>query len=139
VIWLLDTNMLIFAARDRPRGPRRRLREVSPDDVAISTISIAELWFGAEKSDDPDRKRAAWKKFLEPFPVLPFDRPAAERHAQLRFLLRHEPIGERDLLVASIASVAGLTVVTHNLAEFSRVPGLRIEDWSVHLRQPNQP
>ncbi len=130
MIWLLDTNMLIFAARDRPRETRRRIREVSPDDVAVSSVSIAELWFGAEKSEDPDRKRAAWKRFLEPFSVLPFDRPAAEKHAHLRFLMRHKPIGERDLLVAAIASAHGLTVVTHNLAEFSRVPGLKVEDWS---------
>ena len=130
MIWLLDTNMLIFAARDRPRAARRRLQEVSPDDVAVSSISIAELWFGAEKSDDPDRKRAAWKRFLEPFPVLAFDRPAAEKHARLRFLLRHEQIGERDLLVAAIAFAHGLIVVTHNLSEFSRVPGLKVEDWS---------
>ena len=130
MIWLLDTNMLIFAARDRPKAVRRRLREVSPDDVVVTTVSIAELWFGAEKSEEPDRKKAAWRKFLEPFAVLAFDMPAAEKHAHLRFLLRHEPIGERDLLVAAIASAHGLTVVTNNLAEFSRVPGLKVEDWS---------
>ena len=132
MIWLLDTNMLIFASRGRPQEARRRLQDVSPDDVAVSTVSIAELWYGAEKSGDPPRKRSAWKRFLEPFPVLAFDRPAAEAHAHLRFLLRHEPIGERDLLVAAIAFAHGLTVVTHDLAEFSRVPGLKVEDWSSH-------
>ena len=128
--WLLDTNTLIFAARDRPSAVRRRLQAVSPDDVAVSSIAIAELWFGAEKSDDPSRKRAAWKAFLEPYSVLPFDRAAAEEHARLRYLLRHAPIGERDLLVAAIATANGLRVVTNNLAEFKRVPGLTVEDWS---------
>lgn len=128
--WLLDTNMLIFAARDRPREVRRRLLEVSPDDVAVSSIAIAELWFGAEKSDDPPRRRAAWSKLLEPYPVLPFDRAAALEHARLRYLLRRSPIGERDLLVAAIASANRLRVVTNNLAEFTRVPGLLVEDWS---------
>jgi tRNA(fMet)-specific endonuclease VapC len=130
VDWLLDTNILIFAARDRPRSVRVRLQSVSPDEVAVPNIAIAELWFGAEKSDDPPRKRAAWSKFLEPYAVLPFDRDAAEEHARLRYLLRHAPIGERDLLVAAIASAKGLGVVTNNLAEFTRVPGLRVEDWS---------
>ena len=128
--WLLDTNTLIFAARDRPRAVRHRLQEVSPDDVAVSSIAIAELWYGAEKSDDPPRKRAAWSRFLEPYSVLPFDRAAAEEHARLRYLLRHVPIGERDLLVAAIATANGLRVVTNNLAEFTRVPGLTVEDWS---------
>lgn len=128
--WLLDTNTLILAARDRPAAVRRRLQAVSPDDVAVSSIAIAELWYGAEKSDDPPRKRAAWNDFLGPYSVLPFDREAAEEHARLRDLLRHAPIGERDLLVAAIALARGLKVVTGNLAEFARVPGLKVEDWS---------
>jgi tRNA(fMet)-specific endonuclease VapC len=122
--------MLIFAARDRPKAVRRRLRDVSPDDVAVSSIAIAELWFGAEKSPDPPRKREAWSKFLEPYSVLPFDRAAALEHARLRHLLRHAPIGERDLLVAAIATANELKVVTNNLREFQRVPGLAVEDWS---------
>jgi tRNA(fMet)-specific endonuclease VapC len=128
--WLLDTNMLIFAARDRPQAVRRRIREASPDDLLVSSIAIAELWYGAEKSADPPRKRAAWSQFLEPFSVLPFDRAAALEHARLRHLLRHSPIGERDLLVAAIAITNRLGVVTNNLSEFLRVPGLAVEDWS---------
>ncbi len=128
--WLLDTNMLIFAARGRPLAVRRRLEAKSPDDLAVSSIAVAELWYGAEKSDDPGRKRAAWRDFLAPYAVLPFDRAAAEEHARLRFLLRHEPIGKRDLLVAAIAASGNLTVVTHDAREFARVPGLEVEDWS---------
>ena len=127
--WLLDTNMLIFAARDRPKAVRRRLLEISPDDVAASSITIAELWYGAEKSDDPTRKRDAWRKFLEPYLVLPFERAAVEEHARLRYLLRQSLIGERGLLVAVIASANGLRIVTNNLAEFTRVSGLTAEDW----------
>jgi tRNA(fMet)-specific endonuclease VapC len=130
VAWLLDTNMLIFAARDRPRAVRMRLEGTSPDDVVVSSIAIAELWYGAEKCEKPARKREAWRKFLEPYLVLPFDRSAAEEHASLRHSLRHAPIGERDLLVAAIAKSNGLVVVTNNLAEFNRVPGLLVEDWS---------
>lgn len=128
--WLLGTHTLIFAARDRPAAVRRRLEAVSPDDVAVSSIAVAELWFGAEKSEDPPRKREAWRIFLGPCAVLPFDRAAGEEHARLRHLLRHSPIGERDLLVAAIAVANRLKVVSNSLEEFARVPGLVVEDWS---------
>lgn len=130
MIWLLDTNVLIHAVRGRPPGVRERLRQESPDDVAVSSVTVAELWYGAEKSVDPDRKREAWTTVLAPFQVVAFDRGAAEHHARIRYLLRRRPIGERDLLIASIALASDLTLVTHNATEFSRVPELRIEDWA---------
>ena len=129
MIWLLDTNVLIHAVRGRPLAVRTRLQQQSPDDVAVSSITIAELWYGAEKSDSPARKRAAWKAVIEPFQVLAFDRDAAEHHARIRHHLRHRPIGERDLLIAAIALAQDLILVTHNAAEFSRVPRLQVEDW----------
>ncbi|MBI4408580.1 MAG: type II toxin-antitoxin system VapC family toxin [Gemmatimonadetes bacterium] len=129
--WLLDTNVLIDAARGWPAPVRRRLSTVSPDDVAISAVSAAELWYGALKAQDPKEKRALWTRVLEPYTVLPFDRAAAERHAELRHGLKQRPIGERDLFIAAIAAANDLTLVTRNTAEFSRVPGLAVEDWSV--------
>jgi len=129
VTWLLDTNVLIHAQRGRPEPVRRRLRAVSPESVVISTVTVAELWYGIARSGDPDRKRELWSRFLVPFDVLAFDRSAAEFHGGLRFALRHDPIGERDLLIAAIALANDLTVVTGNTREFRRVPGLRVEDW----------
>ena len=128
--WLLDTNVLIHAVRGKPAGVRARLQALSPDDVAISTVTVAELWYGAARSADPERKRAAWTAALAPFAVLPFDRPAAERHGLLRHELRNNPIGERDLFIAAIALANNLTVVTHDVREYGRVPGLRVEDWA---------
>lgn len=130
MIWLLDTNVLIHAVRGRPLGVRAHLQQQSPDDLAVSSITIAELWHGAEKSSNPARRREAWKSVIEPFQVLAFDRDAAEQHARIRHHLRHRPIGERDLLIAAIALAHDLTLVTHNAAEFSRVPRLRVEDWA---------
>jgi tRNA(fMet)-specific endonuclease VapC len=130
VIWLLDTNVLIHAVRGRPPGVRAHLQRQGPDDIAVSSITVAELWYGAEKSVSPARKREAWRTVIAPFLVIPFDRDAAEQHARIRYLLRHKPIGERDLLIASIALAHDLTLVTHNAAEFSRVPRLRVEDWA---------
>ena len=130
MIWLLDTNVLIHAVRGRPPGVRAHLQQQSPEDIAVSSITVAELWYGAEKSASPARKRDAWESVLAPFQVIAFDRGAAEHHTRIRYLLRHRPIGERDLLIASIALAYDLTLVTHNAKEFSRVPRLRIEDWA---------
>ncbi|MFQ5744719.1 MAG: type II toxin-antitoxin system VapC family toxin [Acidobacteriota bacterium] len=130
MIWLLDTNVLIHAVRGRPAAVRSRLRAVSPQDVAVSSITVAELWYGAEKSPEPKRKREAWRLVLQPFEVLPFDGEAAEHHARLRHALRRQPIGERDLLIAAIAIARGLSLVTHNAAEFARVQDLHVEDWT---------
>jgi tRNA(fMet)-specific endonuclease VapC len=128
--WLLDTNAVIHAIRNRPPAVRARLEAVGPSQVVVSAITIAELWYGAEKSEEPQRRRALFAAFLEPFDVLSFDRAAGVEHGRLRFTLRHRPIGERDLLIAAIARVHGLVVVTNNVREFERVEGLVTEDWT---------
>ena len=96
---------------------RSRSRAESP----IGCVN-AELWFGARKSARPTATRREIDAFLEPLGVLPFDRAAADAYADIRFALERagRPIGERDLLIASIASARGLAVVTHNLSEFAR-------------------
>lgn len=132
MIWLLDTNVLIHAVRGRPPAVRAHLRQQSPDDVAVSAITVAELWYGAEKSTNPARTREVWVAVLAPFQVIAFDRGAAEHHARIRYLLRRRPIGERDLLIVSVALAHDLILVTHNASEFSRVPRLRVEDWTAN-------
>ena len=128
--WLLDTNVLIAAQRGHPESVRRRLAAASPEQLFVPSVSIAELWYGIARHVEAERKRALWTRFLEPFSVLAFDRPAAELHGGLRHQLRHSPIGERDLLIASIALANDLAVVTANTREFERVAGLRVEDWT---------
>lgn len=127
---LLDTNICVYAIKRWP-GVLRRLQGVVPDDVAVSSVTLAELWFGAAKSSKPERTRASVDAFLRPFAILPFEREAAASHAEIRLFLERagRPIGERDLLIAAIARSRRLTVVTHNSDEFARVPGLRVEDW----------
>lgn len=126
---MLDTDTVIRAIRGHPRV-RERLDTTGPADICVSAVTVAELWYGAIRHDHPDRRQAVIEAFLEPYEVLAFDRPAAELHGLLRHQLRHAPIGERDLFTASIASCRGITVVTGNIREFSRVPELRVEDWS---------
>jgi tRNA(fMet)-specific endonuclease VapC len=130
VKFVLDTNTCIYALKLQGRVVER-LRDHAPDDLGVTIITIAELWFGAHKSLRSSVARREMDGFLEPFGVLPFDREAAEAYARIRFELERtgRPIGERDLLIASIALARGLTVVTHNVSEFGRVPGLKTEDW----------
>ena len=128
--FVLDTNTCIYALKLQGRVVDR-LRDLSPDHLGITIVTVAELWFGAHKSARASAARREIDAFLEPFAVLPFDLEAAEAYARTRFVLERSgrPIGERDLLIASIALARGLTVVTHNLSEFARVPGLPTEDW----------
>lgn len=129
-MWLIDTNVVIHAIRNDPPSVRARLSEIGPSAVRVSSISIAELWYGALRTPQPKRRRALYEAFLSPIETLAFDRAAAVQHAELRHALRHAPIGERDLLIASIAVSAGLIVVTSNRREFERIPGLVVEDWT---------
>jgi tRNA(fMet)-specific endonuclease VapC len=128
--YILDTNTCIFALK-RQGEVVSRLRALSPADVAVTIITVAELWFGARKSRRPVATRREIDAFLAPIDVMPFDHAAAEAYADIRFALerRGRPIGERDQIIASIALARRLPVVTHNLSELSRVPGLRCEDW----------
>lgn len=126
--WLLDTSVIVAILR-RHQGARRRLAAVSPDDVGIPSVAVAELVYGAERSADPERAGVVWRACVEPFAIVPFDGAAAEAHGRLRFALRAQPIGERDLLIAATAVAHGLTVVTHNGREFRRVSGLAVEEW----------
>ena len=128
--WLLDTNTCVYALKLQG-GVAERLRDHSPDDLGVTIVTVAELWFGARKSTRATATRREIDAFLEPLEVLPFDRAAAAAYAEIRFVLERSgrPIGDRDLLIASIASSRGLTVVTHNLSEFARVPQLETEDW----------
>lgn len=128
--YLLDTNICVYALK-REANVLRRLKELSPDDVGISIVTLAELWFGARKSTQSVRTRSGVDAFVRPFDVVAFDPPAAETYAELRLLLERagRPIGERDLLIASTARSRNLVLVTHNRREFAQVPGLTFEDW----------
>ena len=128
MIRLLDTDILVDALRGRG-GARDRLAEASPDDFRVSSVAVAELAYGARLAREPARAELAWRALLEPLEVVPFDAAAAERHAELRLALRASPIGERDLIVAATALAHGLVIVTRNVREFGRVPGVRLDCW----------
>lgn len=129
--FLLDTSVCVAALRAH-EPVLQRLAEVGPGAVAVSAMTVAELWYGVLKSRRPESTGPDVRRFLAPVSVLPFDEAAALRHASARRELdaAGRPIGERDLVIAATALAQGLTVVTHNRREFERVPGLRVEDWT---------
>ena len=128
--YLFDTNACIHLMKLR-EPLTDHAREVGPSAIAITAITLAEMWFGAAKSQNPRRTRADQDVFMAPFRVLDFDARAADCYANARAHLaaRGQPIGDRDLMIAAIALANRLTVVTSNVSEFARVPGLTVEDW----------
>lgn len=128
--YLLDTNVCIAVLRGHP-VVQRRLRQQLPSACGISSISWFELLAGAERSRSPERERGRVERFAHPLKVLAYEAEAARCSARIRRALesRGEKIGPYDLLLAGHAMSLGLTLVTHNLREFTRVEGLSVEDW----------
>lgn len=130
--YMLDTNLCIRVLRDRPAGLRERFN-AEADSLCISTVTLAELLYGAEKSTDPTRIRHEVEAFAARLEVLAFTPEAAGHYADIRADLerRELMIGPYDLMISGHARSRGLVVVTGNLREFGRVAGLRAEDWLV--------
>jgi len=129
--YLLDTNVWVQFLRNRNALVVQRIHARQPSELRVCTVTSAELYFGCLKSAKPAFHRAKVDAVLAPYICLPFDAPAAEMFAQIRFHLESvgTPIGAYDMQIAAIAQVNGLTLVSHNTSEFSRVPGLVLEDW----------
>ncbi|MBL8132924.1 MAG: type II toxin-antitoxin system VapC family toxin [Anaerolineae bacterium] len=131
--YLLDTNPFIRYLNGRAPLLTRKLVTVPRHDIAISIITKAELYYGAAKSQTPERSRVRQDSFLRPFLVLPFDDAAVEHYAVLHVALERQgaPISHPDMQIAAIALANDLILVTHNTNEFSRIAGLTLEDWEV--------
>jgi len=131
MIYLLDTNVLIAVLNGRSKAIVDRVKATDPGDVFVSAVTRAELLFGARRSSRPAVNVANVLALLAPYVSQPFDDDGAHHYAIVRADLaaRGTPIGPNDLLLAATALAHDLTLVTHNTREFSRVVGLRIEDW----------
>lgn len=131
-MWLLDTNICIHLIKKKPEAVLRRLRAVDIADVAVSSITVAELQYGVAKSLWPEQNALALAAFLAPLGVETFDDTSAAAYGPLRVGLERlgTPIGSMDLLIAAHALAHGRTVVTNNTREFSRVAGLKVENWA---------
>lgn len=128
--WVLDTNVLIHLARRYPTSVVARYTSVPIEQLAVSSVSIAELWYGAAGDVRPEARRAKLNQLLAPLRVLNLDRRVAEVAGELRHALRRSPIGQNDVYIAATALAHGCGVVTANVREFARVPGLAVEDWT---------
>lgn len=130
---LLDSNAVIEAVRGKNPHILRRLAAAPPGAVAVCSVVVGEVRFGAERSVNPSAEHVKLTNFLRPYPSLPYDDPAAEEFARLAATLAAAGtmIDQSDLMIAAITRLHGLIVVTHNTRHFGRVPGLRIEDWQV--------
>ena len=128
--FMLDTNICIFTIKNRPQEVRETFKRHS-GQMCISTVTLMELIYGAEKSSDPERNLADVEGFTARLEVLRYDAVAAVHTGQLRAELVRlgKQIGPYDQMIAGHARSQGLIVVTNNRREFDRVPGLRIEDW----------
>lgn len=126
--YILDTDTIVDVLRGRSEVAMR-LAALSPDDVRVSAISVAELHYGAIDSSDPARNHAEVERLLEQIAILPFGRASALAHARVRAATRRQPIGGADMIIAATALAVDAVVVTSNLRAFERVPKLRMESW----------
>jgi len=127
---MLDTNALSELIRD-PHGPLAgKLNALEPDAVCTSIVAACELRFGAQRRGSA-RLTQRVEQLLQALTVLPLDAPADAHYADIRATLERSgtPIGSHDLFIAAHARSRGMTLVTRNLREFQRVPGLSVEDW----------
>lgn len=128
--FMLDTNTCIFTIKNRPVSVREAFTR-HQGQLCISTITLMELIYGAEKSSSPERNLAVIESFAARLEVLKYGYEAAAHTGQLRAELARlgQQIGPYDQMIAGHARSMGLIVVTNNRRGFDRVPGLRVEDW----------
>ena len=130
--YMLDTNICIYAIKHKPEQVFRKLQKIDPQDVCVSSVTYAELVHGVEKSAAIEKNRLALSLLLANIEILDFDTHAAEQYGKVRADLEKKgmPIGPLDSMIAGHALSAGCIIVTNNVGEFSRVKGLKVENWA---------
>ncbi len=132
-MYMLDTNICIYAIKKRPAEVLDRLKKNLEKGLCISAITLAELEHGVKKSANPEKNELALMQFLSVLTVLPFDDMASVEYGKIcaHFQKQGTPIGVMDMLIAAHAKAEGMVLVTNNVREFERVPELTVENWSV--------
>jgi tRNA(fMet)-specific endonuclease VapC len=128
--YMLDTNICIYVIKNYPQNLRDKFNALA-EQLCISSITLGELHYGAEKSARRSENLTAIEHFAARLDVLPFDIKAAAHYGQLRAELERAgtPCGPHDMQIGGHARSEGLIVVTNNLREFTRMPGVRTENW----------
>ncbi len=129
--YLLDTNICIYLIKGQPRQVLQKFTALSVGEIGVSSITVAELHHGVQKSQHVAKNQQALEQFLLPLVIADFDAKAAQVYGQIRAALERQgtPIGPLDILIAAHALSLDTTLVTNNVKEFSRVPDLRIANW----------
>ena len=130
---LLDTNVCIRLLNPAPSPVKNRLLTIPPTEIFLCSIVYTELCYGAYKSQQTERNLQLVEQLFQKFTSLPFEQMAGRIAGHIRTSLEAQgtPIGSNDLLIAAIAIANNLTLVTHNVREFSRISDLRYEDWEI--------
>ncbi len=130
--YLLDTDICIYIIKKKPAEVFEKFKNLAIGDVGISSITLAELQYGIEKSSNAEKNRGALEKFLTPIEVIDYGYDATFEYGKIRAELEIKgiQIGPLDMLIASHAKSLGVILVTNNMREFQRIAGLRIENWT---------
>lgn len=129
--FLLDTNICIYIIKQKPLEVLHKFNTYQVGDIGISSITVAELEFGVQKSQYPAKNQQALAQFLLPLEIVNFDHAAATIYGDIRARLEKQgtPIGSLDTLIAAHALSLQVILITNNIKEFSRVPNLKSENW----------
>lgn len=131
MLYLLDTNICGYIIKKNPTRVFDKFKNYGAEDIAISSLTLAEMQYGVAKSEYRQKAQRALDEFMRPLTVLDFTADAAIAYGEIRARLTREGrlIGGMDMLIAAQAISANVTLVSNNMREFSRVPGILIENW----------
>ena len=131
MLYLLDTNTCIYFLNRSSERIVSQFKKYSPSEILLSSITVAELFYGAEKSKARKKNWAVVEEFVSNFDIVPFDEKSCQTYAKTRASLEKSglPIGPMDLLIASISIANNYILVTNNIKEFKRIKGLKLKNW----------
>lgn len=131
-MYLLDTNICIYIIKNKPGQVLHILKRKVNEDVCLSSVTVAELHYGVEKSKFVVKNRLALLKFISLFTIINFDDRDAVEFGKIKARLEREGriIGPMDLLISAQALSKEMTLVTNNTKEFERIDGLKLENWA---------
>ncbi|MBY4897938.1 type II toxin-antitoxin system VapC family toxin [Cupriavidus sp. AU9028] len=127
--WMLDTNMCIYLMKRQPETVAQRFATCQVGDVVISSITYAELQYGATMAANPERERQNLASLIADIPVAPFDERAANAYGPIRYATRERKKDHLDKLIAAHAVALDVVLVTNNERDFVSYPALRLENW----------
>lgn len=128
---MLDTNICIYIMKNKPKHVKEKLMQFNVGDVALSSIVVSELYYGAYKSDYVEKNLLALEHFLRPFNIIEYDLKASIQYGKIRASLEKQGcvIGGLDMMIAAHVKSLDMTLVTNNTKEFERIENLVIDNW----------